>query len=105
MEIYFRILGKQKIMSKNKGSFEPHGLTIVYKELGTISIDEFKHAVITDVNALKDIYNVRYVTGPRIKLFVTNEYGEEIRLRRPTGGSIQYMDTHHYRPACKDYDL
>ena len=92
-------------MSKNKDSFEPGGLTIVYNELGTISIDEFKQAVITDINALKDIYNVRYVKAPRIKLFVTNEYGEPIKIKRPTGDTIDFMDTHHYRPACKDYEL
>ncbi len=92
-------------MSANKGSFEPHGLTIAYKELGTISIDEFIQAVITDVYALKDIYNVLYVNGSRLKLFVTNEYGEPVKLRRPAGGTIHFMDTHHYRPACKDYDL
>lgn len=40
-------------MSTNKGSFGPDGLTIAYKELGTISIDEFKQAVIADVNARK----------------------------------------------------
>ena len=92
-------------MSTKKGYFGPEGLTIAYKELGTISIDEFMQAVIADVNALKDIYNVRYVKAPRIKLFVTNEYGEPVRVRRPTGGTINFMDTHHYRPACKDYDL
>lgn len=90
--------------SKHK-SFEPKGLTIGYKQLGTISIDEFAHALVQDIQALKDIYNISYVKGSRLKLFVTNEYGEELRVRRPTGGYIHYMDTHHYRPACKDYDL
>ena len=92
-------------MSTRKGSFEPHGLLVSYKQLGTISIDELKHAVIEDINALKDIYNVRYVKACRLKLFVTNEYGEEYQVRRPGGGRIYYMDTHHYRPACKDYEL
>ena len=92
-------------MSSKKGPFEPDGLLIAYKELGTISIDEFKQALIADMDCLKEIYNVRYVTAPRLKIIVTNEYGEQIKVRRPTGGSIYYMDTHHYRPACKDYDL
>ena len=92
-------------MSTNKGPFEPHGLLIVYKELGTISINEFKQALIADIDSLKEIYNVQYVTAPRLKIIVTNEYGEQIKVRRPTGGAIYYMDTHHYRPACKDYDL
>lgn len=92
-------------MSNKKGPFEPGGLTISYKELGTISIDELRHALVEDVFALRDIYNVRYVRNVRIKLLATNEYGEEYRIRRPAGGYIYYMDTHHYRPACKDYDL
>ena len=84
---------------------EPHGLLIAYKELGTISIDEFKQALIADIESLKEIYNVQYVTAPRLKIIVTNEYGEQIKVRRPAGGYIYYMDTHHYRPSCKDYDL
>ncbi|ABA03540.1 hypothetical protein Nwi_0273 [Nitrobacter winogradskyi Nb-255] len=92
-------------MKNGRGDFEPQGLTISYKELGTISIDELMHALIEDIHALKDLYNVQYVKGPRLRLFVTNEYGEVVRVRRPGGGSISYMDTHHYRPACRDYDL
>jgi hypothetical protein len=92
-------------MSAKKGSYEPHGLTIAYKELGTISIDEFAHALIEDIQVLKDIYNIQYVRRSWLKIFATNEYGEEIKVRRPTGGSIHYMNTHHYRPACMDYDL
>ena len=81
------------------------GLIIDYKELGTINIDELMHAVFEDIKALKDIYNVHYVRNPRLKLLVTNEYGEEVKVRRPAGGTISYMDTHHFRPACKDYEL
>jgi len=92
-------------MGNKKGPIEPDGLTINYKELGTISIDELAHALLADIHALRDGYNVRYVKAARLKLLVTNEYGEEIRVRRPAGGTIHYMDTHHYRPACKDYDL
>jgi hypothetical protein len=92
-------------VKKNKGSFDPKELTIDYKELGTISIDELAHAVIEDIHALKDIYNIRYVKGPRLLIYPTNEYGEPVKVERPTGGKIDFMDTHHYRPACKDYDL
>ena len=46
-------------MSTNKGSFEPRGLVIAYKELETISIDEFRQAMLADINALKDIYNIQ----------------------------------------------
>jgi len=92
-------------MSNRKAPRAPDGLTIGYKQLGTISIDELAHAVFEDIQALKDLYDVRYVRGARLRLLVTNEYGEAITVRRPAGGTIQYMDTHHYRPACKDYDL
>ena len=92
-------------MKKNKGTFEPQGLLIAYKELGTISVDEFRQAILADLQALNDIYNVQYVKEPRLKIIATNEYGEQIKIRRPTGGFIYYMDTHHYRPSCRDYDL
>ena len=92
-------------MSSRREPFEPHGLLINYKELGTISIDEFKQALIADMDSIKEFYNVRYVTAPRLKIIVTNEYGEQVKVRRPAGGYVYYMDTFHYRPACKDYDL
>jgi hypothetical protein len=92
-------------MAKTEQTLEPNGLTISYNELGTISIDELAHAIWEDIQVLKDLYNVQYVKAPRLKLFFTNEYGEAVRLRRPGGGRIHYMDTHHYRPACKDYGL
>lgn len=90
---------------KKRGSFEPDGLTIDYKALGTISIDELAHALIEDIQALKDIYNIQYVRRPRLRFLPTDEYGGEITVRRPAGGTIRYMDTHHNRPACKDCDL
>ena len=92
-------------MSDTKKGFEPTGLVIAYRQLGTISIDELRDALVEDIEALKDIYNVRYLKNARLKIFVTNEYGEELKVRRPGGGRIHIMDTHHFRPACKDYDL
>lgn len=92
-------------MTNKKGPFEPGGLTVSYNQLGTISIDELAHAIIEDIKALKEVYNIQFVRGARLRLHVTNEYGEEIKVRRPVGGTIHFMDTHHYRPACKDYDL
>lgn len=88
-----------------RGPFESHGLTMEYKLLGTISIDELAHALWDDIQILKTIYNVRYVKEPRLKIVVTDEYGEEIKVRRPAGGYVHFLHTHHYRPACKDYDL
>jgi len=92
-------------MNQNKGPSGSDRMIIAYKELGTISVDEFRNALVEDMNALKDIYNVRYLKGARLTFIVTNEYGEQIKVRRPAGGTIKFMDTHHYRPACKDYDL
>ncbi|MBN7759263.1 hypothetical protein JYP46_20760 [Nitratireductor aquimarinus] len=92
-------------MSKGKNTFGLHGLTVNYAALGTISIQELAHAVLEDVHALRDIYNIQYVRGSRLKIIATNEYGEQLNVIRPTGGSVHYLDTHHYRPACKDYDL
>jgi hypothetical protein len=92
-------------MTRKRGSFERQGLFIDYGELGTINIDEFIQAVLTDIHVLKDTYHVQYIKNARLRLLVTNEYGEELKVRRPTGGTIYYMDTHHYRPACKDYEL
>jgi hypothetical protein len=92
-------------MTSDKGPFKPSGLTISYKELGTVSIDEWIHAFLEDMQALKRDFNVSYVKVSRINMCVTNEYGEEIKVRRPGGGSIHFMHTNHYRPACMDYEL
>jgi hypothetical protein len=62
-------------------------------------------AMYTDIQILKDQYNIRFVRAPRLKIFATNEYGDQIKVRRPAGGSLHSIDTHHYRPACKDYGL
>jgi hypothetical protein len=80
-------------------------LTIEFEKLGTISIDELQQAVIEDIAALKEIYGVKYVTAPTLRIPVTNEYGEPLLVKRPQGGTICKMDTHHYHPACLDYKL
>lgn len=93
-------------MTKKRDNKKQDALFIDYKELGTISIDELAQAIYTDIQALKDIYNIHYVTASRIKLPVTNEYGDPLVVHRPDGGGkISRMDTHHYRPACIDYEL
>ena len=92
-------------MSKKKGSFDRKGFTIDYQMLGTVSTEELAHAIVADLIALKKNYNIHYVTGPRLRLTPTNEYGEEVRVMRPTGGRVYRIDTHHYRPSCMDYEL
>jgi hypothetical protein len=93
------------LIDSNKGKFQSSGLTISYKELGTITLDELAHAVWEDIQTLKDLYNVRYVRPLRLKIYLTDEFGDEIKLRRPGGGNKHFMRTCHYRPACIDYDL
>lgn len=80
-------------------------LVIDYKSLGTISLDELQQAFWDDIQALKDIYHVQYVTAPTLRIPVTNEYGDPLQVKRPEGGTIHRMDTHHYHPACLDYKL
>jgi hypothetical protein len=45
------------------------------------------------------------VTAPSLRIPVTNEYGDPLVVKRPQGGTISRMDTHHYHPACLDYKL
>ena len=90
--------------NKNK-DHRRQGLVIDYRELGTISINELGHAVFEDVQSLKDIYHCHYVKGARLWLPITNEYGDDLEVKRQDGRRIFRMDTHHFRPACKDYDL
>ena len=92
-------------MTATRGPFEPRGLTIGYTALGVIRIEEYIQALVVDMYVLRDVYNVRYVAPERLKLLVTNELGEEIKVRRPGGGYVHYLRTHHLRPACKDYEL
>ncbi len=88
-----------------KSEFNVRGLVIEYRRLGTIALDELKQAIIADLNALHDQYGISYVTGTILRIFPTNEYGEDVTVTKPEGGRVLRIDTHHYRPACKDYEL
>ena len=79
--------------------------TIDYKALGTVSVSELSQALWVDIKALGDLYNVRYVTGARLIIPSTNEYGDPVVIRHPEGHIARRLDTHHYRPACLDYQL
>ncbi len=81
------------------------GLTVEYRVLGTITVDELFQAIHADLQALRDIHQVQFVTGARLRLPITNEYGQPLALQRPDGTSLRQMHTYHHRPACKDYDL
>ena len=82
-----------------------HALVIEYKELGTISLAELIHALLEDLQVLQEELNVRFVTGARIRIPVTNEYGEPCKMRSKTGVILNKINTSHFRPSCLDYEL
>ncbi len=92
-------------MDKQKGTYKPPYLTVDYSLLGIMTLDEFKQALWTDLNVLKDAHNVKFVKAPTLRLEFTNEYGERAILKGLGDGKPIYrMHTRHYRPACLDYD-
>jgi hypothetical protein len=91
------------LSSGDKKSFS--ALTIEYKVLGTIPIDELLHAIKADIESLKDIHKVEFVTGAKLKLPVTDSYGQPLTVKRGNGAPMYMMHTYHRRPACKDYEL
>ncbi len=82
-----------------------HALIIEYKALGTISVEELMHALMEDLFAIQEDFHVRFVKDVRIRIPVTNEYGDILRVLGETGASINMINTYHYRPACRDYEL
>ena len=79
---------------------------IDYKSLGTIAIDELKQAIWEDIEALKDQFGVSFVTGVKLVVPATNEFGDPVVIKRlATGATVKRLDTHHYHPACLDYKL
>lgn len=78
---------------------------IDYKSLGTIDLSQFRQALWEDIKALDDIFNIQYVTGAKLILPCTNEYGDPLVLKFPDGRVVRRCDTHYYRPACLEYKL
>jgi hypothetical protein len=88
-------------MKKSESFVEIH-----YLVLGTIGLDQLKQAIWEDIEALKDQFGITYVTGVKLTVPATNEYGDPLQVRRLGNGAlIRRLDTHHYRPACLDYKL
>lgn len=79
----------------------PNYLMIDYRMLGTISLAEFRQALLTDLAALEDDSRIQFMNAARLVIPVTNAYGDPVSLE----GALSRFDTNHYRPACKDYDL
>jgi hypothetical protein len=93
-------------MTKKTETFRAPGLTIDYSKIGTMTIDEFKQALWTDLQVLKEHYGAKYITAPKLKIDFTDEHGEVQPLRRRHDGKPIYrMHTRHYRPACMDFDF
>lgn len=80
-------------------------LTVDYGVLGIITIDELFKAIYEDFQTLKDLHGVRFVTGAKIRLPVTDGYGVPITVRRSGGAPMYRMYTYHHKPVCEDYDL
>lgn len=93
-------------MAKKTPNKEPPILTVDYAKMGTMTIDELKQALWADLQVLKEHYAVKYINAPKLKLQVSDEFGEAHALRgRDTGKPIYRLHTCHYRPACMDYDF
>ena len=83
---------------------KPNHLTIDYRLLGTISLAEFRQALLTDLAILEDDFHIQYMTGPRLHVPITDELGHGIAFSALTDRQRTWIETHHYRPACKDYE-
>lgn len=78
---------------------------ISYAKLGTIHPKELIQAILEDINALSDECGEFYLTGAKLILPTTNEWGDPLTLRKATGQPLRRFDTNHYVPVCRDYEL
>lgn len=90
-------------MSKKKNKSTE--FTIDYAKGGVMTIEEFKQALWTDLQILKDERRVKYIKAPRLKFEPTDENGDPVLVRSGDGKALHRIHTQHHRPACMDYDL
>ncbi len=91
-------------MTKRHPKYQP-SLTVDYSLLGIVTLEELRQAILTDLAVLADIYHVKYVKGPRLRIELSNEFGDTAPLKSLGDGKPIYrMRTRYYRPACLDYD-
>jgi len=90
---------------KKKDRPPVHHVTISYDKLGTVHPRQQAQALIEDINTLMDQCGEFYLTGAKLVLPVTNEWGDPVILRKQTGQRVRQFDTNHYDPACRDYEL
>ena len=81
-------------------------LVIGYEKIGTIPLDQWKQAILDDIEALRNEFGISYVTNSTLRVAATNEFGDPPVIKRlSTGATVKHLDTHYYRPACLDYHL
>ena len=81
-------------------------LKLTTRTIGTIPLDELKQAIWEDIEALREEFGVSFVTGVKLVVPATNEFGDPLLMKRlSTGAPVKRLDTHHYHPACLDYKL
>ena len=93
---------------KNSGKSRPppeHHVVISYEKLGTIHPKEQMQAILADINTLTEQCGEFYLTGAKLTLVVTNEWGDPVCLHKNSGERLRWFDTNHYVPACRDYEL
>jgi len=89
---------------KYSGKPSPY-LTVDYTRLGTISLNEWRQAILTDLHVLEDLHDVQYITAPLLRIQVSDAFGEPLPVRNLGDGKPIYrMHTRHFRPSCMDYD-
>ena len=81
-------------------------LVIGYEKIGSIPLDQWKQAILDDIEALRNEFGISYVTNSKLIVAATNEFGDPLVIKRlSTGATVKHLDTHYYRPACLDYQL
>ena len=69
-------------------------LEIDYKNLGTIKLDELKQAIWEDIQMLRDEFGVSFVTGVKLVVPATNEYGDPLLVKRLSTGATGKAPRH-----------
>ena len=99
------IMVKDSLSLKFMAKIDPV-LVIGYEKIGTIPLDQWKQAILDDIEALRNEFGIAYVTNAKLVVRATNEFGDPLVIKRlSTGATVKHLDTHYYRPACLDYHL
>lgn len=91
-------------MTKTFLDKENNRLIINYHRIGTVTERELVQAIVADLRMIEEEFGVKYCTGAKLIIYATNEYGDPISIKRPTGARVWQIDTLHYRPACLDFE-